>query len=114
MSPKDNAIILVIHKIRSFQVYNNVPYGVHAKHEEIAVPTYMQRLPDARYRCMVPECSYVDRKKYNVRVHVVSHLGLKPFKCMYCFYMTCQKCTLISHFRVQHQFENTSKQNLDM
>ncbi|XP_018023180.1 longitudinals lacking protein, isoforms H/M/V isoform X2 [Hyalella azteca] len=47
-------------------------------------------------------CPYTSFKKYNVKSHVMMHLNIKPFSCIYCSYRSVFKKDVLKHTRMRH------------
>ena len=58
------------------------------------------RLESGDHAC--PLCSKVMKKYYHMNVHIRSHTGEKPFKCLYCEYRTSTKSNLKTHMNYKH------------
>ena len=77
-------------------------YGVHVLNEELSVLSYMQRLADEKWHCTISGCTFEHVYKTNVKNHVRSHIGVKPFKCLFCSHTTFRKDFLLSHYHAKH------------
>ena len=49
------------------------------------------------YKCS--DCSYATARKSNLRVHMTTHSGEKPYKCSDCSYEAARKCHLRVHMK---------------
>ncbi|KAB7493844.1 Zinc finger protein [Armadillidium nasatum] len=58
--------------------------------------------PYSRSSHVCPVCHYVARDKTNLRKHIFTHTGEKPFNCNLCDYKTTQSSNLHSHVRRKH------------
>lgn len=48
------------------------------------------------------QCGYVARDKTNLRKHMYTHTGEKPYACQHCNYKTTQSSNLHTHVRRHH------------
>ena len=81
---------------------NGERYGVEMNVNDALVSKHMIRL-EGVWRCVYPECrAPANRYKTNIRSHVFSHLGLKPYKCLFCPTSASQRTNLRTHFLTKH------------
>ena len=55
-----------------------------------------------KWYCLLTGCKTSDPKKHNIMRHVYKHMGLSPFKCVHCPFITQRKDLLVRHFKSKH------------
>ena len=84
------------------QTHKGYAYGIDLGVDENLVQDNMMKFQD-KWCCGVTGCTSKTLYKRDMRRHVYSHLGLKPFQCIICSVRMNQQRRLLSHFLLSHQ-----------
>ncbi|XP_066970736.1 zinc finger and BTB domain-containing protein 7A-like isoform X21 [Macrobrachium rosenbergii] len=89
--------------------------GIHKQQQTLGDE---ERRPSTTHRC--PHCSYTSKTKGNLKFHIYTHIGYRPYQCSYCPMNFSHNTTLKNHmmthtgekpFKCSHCTYCTSRKN---
>lgn len=114
--PLDEGVVPPKSSYSTFRPYSPSPQ--HCNNPGVTPPTTIEtfRLPSSPtvgrkvvvpsytlHHC--PQCKYQCGNLDNMRKHMRTHSGEKPFHCSFCPYKSAQRCNLYSHIKKNHPEE---------
>lgn len=101
--------------IYRFPSFPDRPYCIHCEQfqtmdisqilEHCKTCVKMTRPNINRHEYVCYACSYCTTKTHNIKRHVYTHLGDKPYGCPYCDFRCVEKGTLMNHIE-RHQYSS--------
>ncbi|XP_026676966.1 zinc finger X-chromosomal protein-like [Diaphorina citri] len=64
--------------------------------------SHMPRTKSYKQRYMCIMCSYCGYQRAQMRGHLFSHTGLKPYRCEHCQFSSARNSDLLKHVRIKH------------
>lgn len=80
---------------------NPIPEPVPPKLEEVPEPS-PDKLRGRHYTHKCDYCDYTDYAESRLRLHMVKHTGLPPYRCKYCSYGCTRKFEMTDHMAEDH------------
>ena len=81
------------------QIHQLKPFSFYYK-KSIFFQNDPIRLEDGQWAC--PYCPRTMKAPSNIRLHMLTHTGEKPFACTFCSYASNKKGNLQSHLKLRH------------
>lgn len=107
-----NSIFLIAYSIDIFIIFADFNFCLHCKNfsssevnallDHCKNCSFMHRPDLFRYKFICYGCKYFTYSRTNMKSHVMTHLGNKPYRCTLCSFSSSQPSNLKTHLKNVH------------